>query len=720
MAFNTGNPVPSNNAKDLSDNAENLDSAVNSSAATWNDRLGVVRKTVEGATNSIDVASTQGLIDIAADVSTVDSLAAQATIDINADADAFDALALQRLNEIGVIYDSPIRNWSASLLVDDLRAHRYPANTGDIYIPTKALPFTTGSTFNAADWELFQGVTPADIINDTAQDIVFPTVAAFKASLDLLPDGKRVYLADRDAYFTKISGTGTANTFTIIASTSLSQSIALSAVGAIDLRWVGAVPNQDVTPLVSFLDGDGGGIFTYKSSEGELPLKINNHTFVNKIHLTCEGTEPHFAPINSTGVVFKFSAVNSFIKATFDYSQAVTDFWTPVGLFANNCKSDIIVLNLQAPAGNADATVSACKVAANFCNVVLDGRSITNTGNVNGSLPHLVDVDGGSSNTIITAECNVGVAGVVTNNATSTIVKSLVLRGMTDNGVYTLDNSKCLTVNYMYYQGEEEPVVDKGSETLIDELVIENQLFPIGIDNNTSPLTINSLNLIVTNVDIVKAARSSIMQTRSGNTTSAGVNIGRITGKTYGDRLFGLSTGTVTDVKIRNIDVTHIYHNAAQSKAIYTQTLGSKFTFEGWNLVIEDQTGSLGSSDHFTFAAPSTVTGYSVWKNMIVTCPSGDYDFRGQNLIQNNILIEDATLQILGSNIYVREVPYNNVGRKIVYYSGIPAAGSWKDGDIIKDPTPTAGAAVEWVATADIADASVDNSAFKVTKTAAL
>ena len=83
MAFNTGNPVPSNNAKDLSDNAENLDSAVNSSAATWNDRLGVVRKTVEGATNSIDVASTQGLIDIAADVSTVDSLAAQATIDIN-------------------------------------------------------------------------------------------------------------------------------------------------------------------------------------------------------------------------------------------------------------------------------------------------------------------------------------------------------------------------------------------------------------------------------------------------------------------------------------------------------------------------------------------------------------------------------------------------------------------------------------------------------------
>jgi len=34
---------------------------------------------------------------------------------LNASADAFDALALQRVNEIGVIYNSPIRPWSALL-----------------------------------------------------------------------------------------------------------------------------------------------------------------------------------------------------------------------------------------------------------------------------------------------------------------------------------------------------------------------------------------------------------------------------------------------------------------------------------------------------------------------------------------------------------------------------------------------------------------------------
>tara|TARA_R100000951_G_scaffold2179_1_gene3699 strand:+ start:3031 stop:4767 length:1737 start_codon:yes stop_codon:yes gene_type:complete len=48
MSFNTGNAVPSTDAKDLSDNSENFDSAVNSQADTWQDRLQVTRDTVAG------------------------------------------------------------------------------------------------------------------------------------------------------------------------------------------------------------------------------------------------------------------------------------------------------------------------------------------------------------------------------------------------------------------------------------------------------------------------------------------------------------------------------------------------------------------------------------------------------------------------------------------------------------------------------------------------
>jgi len=54
MAYNTGNPIGSTDARDLSDNAQNFDEAINErAAATWTDRLGVARKTVWGAFQDI-------------------------------------------------------------------------------------------------------------------------------------------------------------------------------------------------------------------------------------------------------------------------------------------------------------------------------------------------------------------------------------------------------------------------------------------------------------------------------------------------------------------------------------------------------------------------------------------------------------------------------------------------------------------------------------------
>ena len=54
MAFNTGNPIGSTDARDLSDNAQNFDEAINDrSNQTWTDRLGVGRKTVWGAFSEI-------------------------------------------------------------------------------------------------------------------------------------------------------------------------------------------------------------------------------------------------------------------------------------------------------------------------------------------------------------------------------------------------------------------------------------------------------------------------------------------------------------------------------------------------------------------------------------------------------------------------------------------------------------------------------------------
>lgn len=48
MKFNTGNPIGSTDARDLSDNAENFDTALGTTAATWVDRFGVTRDSFEG------------------------------------------------------------------------------------------------------------------------------------------------------------------------------------------------------------------------------------------------------------------------------------------------------------------------------------------------------------------------------------------------------------------------------------------------------------------------------------------------------------------------------------------------------------------------------------------------------------------------------------------------------------------------------------------------
>ena len=62
-------------------------------------------------------------------------------------------------------------------------------------------------------------------INDLSQPYIFPTVAAFKASLIEFPDGKVIHLTDRGADFTKITGNTATLDQSIIFSLGVNQSI---------------------------------------------------------------------------------------------------------------------------------------------------------------------------------------------------------------------------------------------------------------------------------------------------------------------------------------------------------------------------------------------------------------------------------------------------------------------------------------------------------------
>src|SRR5690606_22433922 len=59
MSYNTGNPVPSRDPRDLVDNAENLDRAVNGDEPTWTDRLGRERKSWRGMENEFQASQNE-------------------------------------------------------------------------------------------------------------------------------------------------------------------------------------------------------------------------------------------------------------------------------------------------------------------------------------------------------------------------------------------------------------------------------------------------------------------------------------------------------------------------------------------------------------------------------------------------------------------------------------------------------------------------------------
>ena len=132
--------------------------------------------------------------------------------------------------------------------------------TGDYLVTLKDK--NDSQIFGLAPVEEFSvGDFETNLINDLSQAYIFDTVALFKASLIEFPDGKTIKLIDRDANFTKISGTGTANTFNIIASTSVSQSIELDTTAGffghqfgMAFDWNGSSGTDDTAAFQAVLD----------------------------------------------------------------------------------------------------------------------------------------------------------------------------------------------------------------------------------------------------------------------------------------------------------------------------------------------------------------------------------------------------------------------------------------------------------------------------------
>lgn len=370
---------------------------------------------------------------------------------------------------------------------------------------------------------------------------------------------------------------------------------------------------------------------------------------------------------------------------------------TPIQITGSRNKVKAVIRNLCATPGMTNTYLGGIdnRGADNVIDVI--GLTFTNTGYAdNGSFPHLVTCQGGAARThIVRAVGRDVVSGVICGLSTDTHVGYLDVDGATDNGLYGLENATNITAEFVRYRGDEEPVVSKSIGMHINTLELIDPQAAIGIDNCAGFIVDH---LIVNTQDdtLQKAARTPLIQTRTGNVTASGIKIHRITGNTYGNNIFQFNTGAVSDVLIHNVELTHHYHDAAQLKSLYSHASGDRVDLRGWRLRVVDDTAALIATDTFTITLPAELTTDSFYDNNRLSA-DGTHRIRVVNIGQDWLFIGGNPPAEVSAGPYLRESEYLSAQRKQVVSSAAPTTGTWGKGDIVWASNVSAGGTVGWV-----------------------
>jgi hypothetical protein len=372
------------------------------------------------------------------------------------------------------------------------------------------------------------------------------------------------------------------------------------------------------------------------------------------------------------------------------------------------------IRNVQAKLGMVNTYIGGVDNRGSNSDINVSTTGFTNDGyTTNEAMPHGVTFQGGAIGGNVDLKAEGGNCGIVFGVCTDPHINKADLKGLIDNGVYFLEGCVNPTFDFIKYDGTEEPLVSKATGGYGSDVVIVNQVAAMGIDQ-ADGLTIDHIVLQTTaeGIAAVKAAMVPLIQTRSGNTLSKGVTIGKVSGHSYGNNIFQFNNGVLNNVKIHNVELTHHYHNVSQSKNIYTHGGGGDSVgFRGWRLKVIDETGTLTGSDTIAFNLPTNLSKSSYYDDMRLV-KEGNFKIRVSNIDQDNLAIGGRPNCEVAFGPYIREEEYLTF-RKEVTSTSIPTAGRWKQGDTVVLPNAPPDSSGGWYATADIADASVDNTAFR-------
>jgi hypothetical protein len=218
-------------------------------------------------------------------------------------------------------------------------------------------------------------------INDLSLSYVFDTVAAYKTFAKAFPVGKVIQLKDRGAEFTVIAGTGTANTFNIVANNTTAQSISLTIKNnTINIRELGALTDgSDQSSVIQH------AFNLYGSDKKSIYIPVGNWTVnltllpTSNVTLFGEGDGSIIDGSSCVGGHVFHSIAKSFI--TVSDIQIIYDSVTPSNGFTVNGCDNINIRNNKFIAAPNDINVTAIRIVSDTDAGFIDSSKIQVTGN---------------------------------------------------------------------------------------------------------------------------------------------------------------------------------------------------------------------------------------------------------------------------------------------------------------------------------------------------
>lgn len=257
MTTPTSNPVPSNNPNDLLFNAEQFDVVLNGTAASYTDRLGVVRRTVKGQFDAVDA-------ELAAKL---DDAQSQINVKVNEASGYADDAADSALEALG--YLQTYRATSYGALASDPATDPLgnPPTEGDEYFNTtaKLLKRFNGVTWQASDINTanlaassgsslvgFDGGTVQDVLYNAKAMQSYTALRAYTGRATVV----RITTPGIAGFFQRVSTTGLTDNGATVIVDALGRAWERLYSGAVKVSWFGAkgdwngTTGTDNTPFI--------------------------------------------------------------------------------------------------------------------------------------------------------------------------------------------------------------------------------------------------------------------------------------------------------------------------------------------------------------------------------------------------------------------------------------------------------------------------------------